>query len=546
MIRSVLCALIVVCVAVLLSARLGHAALWDDEANTALFAASVWRTGDTQAVVGHNVVAYSQGNELEDLKNRVLPPLQYYVDAPAAGLFPGSPLAARLPFALCGLLTVALLLRWLVRAQAPPLTLALFGLALVGNVSFFLYARQCRYYALAILLSTAIVGGFEHRTGRRRELLLLGLWSFLLWSANYMAYVALYACLVCDHLVFTQRHRWSLAEFGRAPASDAPRPPAWSISDAVTLFAPQWIAIALLSTVYSPLGKYGNPSGPLHHLRLFLWNLRDLNAAEMGVGALLLLAPILGVLRRDRQLLRGALAILVYAVVVAMLSPQPEGPTRAFVRYLAPVLPLCILVHARTVAALTRGRAALAVPLALCAFGTNLLHGGPLSGDVRTLYNRPIPPDSLHSTPLRFLSSLIDPPPSTYATVAAWVRQHVRPGQSVWVQPGYATYPLMYAAPAPVYAWQIGAQTGQFRGMDDIHVLGKRAPDFIVVFGPKIRDIDRTLARLGQPDGAYVLAERLDTYWYDLTRPELFWHAFSAVRGFDRDREAVYVLRRAR
>src|SRR5689334_533651 len=69
--------------AVLLFAGLGHYALWDDEANTALSAKAVLRTGDTSARVDdHNVLAYRGGAELRDLKLRYVPPLQAYVAAP--------------------------------------------------------------------------------------------------------------------------------------------------------------------------------------------------------------------------------------------------------------------------------------------------------------------------------------------------------------------------------------------------------------------------------------------------------------------------------
>lgn len=545
-------AFVLVASAALLFLRLGHAALWDDEANTALFAGSVWRTGDTLALLGdgHNLVAYSQGGELTDLKNRVLPPLQYYVAALGVGPAPGSALAARLPFALCGLLTVLLLLRWFVghgdghgvgQGQGPPtpLAAAVFGLALLGNVSFFLYARQCRYYALAILLSTAIAYLYEHLRDRRQVALLSAL-SALLWAANYMSYAALYTCLAIDYLLF--RRRLAQAD---ARAKDGPGDPLLRPAGLALLLLPQAILIGALLTVYSPLGKYEGGSGPLHHARLFFWNLRDLNASEMGVGLLLLLAPVVGAWRRDLHLVRGALALLVYVAVVAAISPQPVGTTRAYVRYLAPLLPLCVALSARTVLRLCEGRGpALALCLSVLAFGTNALHGGPLSGDVRTLYNRAVPPDVLRSTPLRYLGELYAPPPSSYAMAASFVRAHVRPGQSVWVQPGYATYPLMWAAPAPVYAWQLADLRGQFQGLAEIHVQGRVAPDYVIVFGPKIRSLWEAMERLGHRRDRYEPAATLDVHWYDLTRPEIFWHAFSPVRGFDPQTEAVYIFRR--
>jgi hypothetical protein len=77
---------------------LGHNSLWDDEANTALFGKSVWQTGDTNALLGDNLIAFRGGLELKDLKNRLIPPLQYYFISPVAGNSGSISLLGRAPF----------------------------------------------------------------------------------------------------------------------------------------------------------------------------------------------------------------------------------------------------------------------------------------------------------------------------------------------------------------------------------------------------------------------------------------------------------------
>ena len=89
--------------AIFLFARLGHYSLWDDEAITALIGLGVWRTGDTTAVAGDNIVGYRNGSLLSGLHDRHTPPLGFYLAAPSLGLLGHSTWAARLPFALCGL-----------------------------------------------------------------------------------------------------------------------------------------------------------------------------------------------------------------------------------------------------------------------------------------------------------------------------------------------------------------------------------------------------------------------------------------------------------
>src|SRR5687768_73198 len=81
--RSVVAAVTLAILSVLMFARLGHYPLWDDEANTALFGQAVWHSGDTSAQIGHNLLAYRSGAELDDeYRNRRIPPLQYFVAAP--------------------------------------------------------------------------------------------------------------------------------------------------------------------------------------------------------------------------------------------------------------------------------------------------------------------------------------------------------------------------------------------------------------------------------------------------------------------------------
>src|SRR5947208_1660992 len=90
--------------ATLIFARLGTYALWDDEANTALIGESVWRTGDTVAKIGQNIVAFRGGGDLVDLRTRYIPPGQFYLVAPFVGLSSRpSTFLARFPFAMVGL-----------------------------------------------------------------------------------------------------------------------------------------------------------------------------------------------------------------------------------------------------------------------------------------------------------------------------------------------------------------------------------------------------------------------------------------------------------
>jgi 4-amino-4-deoxy-L-arabinose transferase-like glycosyltransferase len=112
--RFLVAAFFFISIAFLIFLRLGYYPLWDDEANTAIFAHGVWETGDTSAIFGHNILGYRNGLELNaELKNRLIAPLAYYVAAPFVGLFDNSFFYARLPFAIAGLITIASVIFWL-------------------------------------------------------------------------------------------------------------------------------------------------------------------------------------------------------------------------------------------------------------------------------------------------------------------------------------------------------------------------------------------------------------------------------------------------
>src|SRR5579885_1920033 len=86
--------------AFLLFAQLGHYALWDDEALTALSAKAIQATGDTGVLLDHgNIVAYRDGLLIHHFADRSTPPLSAYLCALSFDCFGISAFTARLPFA---------------------------------------------------------------------------------------------------------------------------------------------------------------------------------------------------------------------------------------------------------------------------------------------------------------------------------------------------------------------------------------------------------------------------------------------------------------
>lgn len=153
----------------LLLPSLDDALLWQDEAETALLA---------RQVLAHGVpVATDAGRFLSDQLDRAdvstdglwiwSPWLPHYVTAASFALFGESTRTARLPFALAGWATLLLSYPVFLRLTASRATARLAVLLLALSVPFLMMSRQCRYYALAALLSVAFLAAYTSVRLRR-------------------------------------------------------------------------------------------------------------------------------------------------------------------------------------------------------------------------------------------------------------------------------------------------------------------------------------------------------------------------------------------
>ena len=504
---------------IFLFAQLGHYSLWDDEALTALVSVGITMTGDTSIKLNHNVVAYRNGLLVKDGKDRATPPLCEYLPSLFLNFFPGSVLAARVPFALLGWLTVLLGVVILWKNRVSPLVQWLFCAAVLGNISFFLYFRQCRYYGLVIFLSALIVALYLSSSISRKRLFLIAVLSVLLFASNYLSMMVLYACLAADYLL------WRRKEI------------ALEMREWATLLVPQAVGCLLIALVWNPLntsyGSYLQKNTLWDRLTMFWWGWRDMNQCEFFSGLLLTATLIGGIIWKDRWLIRGFFAGLLYTIALAAISPQVRQMTSvADVRYFVPLIPLFIAVQVRFLSRLANHSKILVVVIAVVAFGTNLLNGGPMLTR------------GFHSTVVDYLGELFDPPAEPYAPTIQWVKDHVKPGQSIAVYPDYMMYSLMFHAPHAVYAWQLtDPPPPSLSDLPPIHFHGKEAPDFLIGFGPSTGQLIKDVNALGG-SVQYQLAEQLDYLGTPLYRPELFWRTFKSVLQFDRQSQAIYIFLR--
>ncbi len=165
--------------------------LWGDEAETAVLAVNVVRFGLP--------ITLDERNEITNLPDRQdaneehvwiwSPWLDEYIAAASIRVLGPTTLAARLPFAVIGLATLAML-AWVARRIYGGNQVALIAVALtVTCVPFLLHTRQARYYAVLAFAATWILYGLTATLENRRRAgaihLALGLAT--LFYCNYIA-----------------------------------------------------------------------------------------------------------------------------------------------------------------------------------------------------------------------------------------------------------------------------------------------------------------------------------------------------------------------
>ncbi len=507
----------------LLFFRLGFYPFWGDEADTVVFARGVWETGDLSPWYGDNLYAYRNGTLLEHLKGRSAPPLAYYLAAPFWGVFGPDRFALRLPFALCGLATLGIVLRWAYRRGADVGTFVLLACAASANTALLLYSRQCRYFALGMLTTAACGYLYDTFDGSRRKLVGLAVCLTLSAATHYLNFAATAAAIVCDFLVWRRREV------------------TLSLRQWLVLVGPPAVALAGLAYVYNPLGKnlpavHLEPDTLADRLELLKKMFLGLNDNEFGVGLLLAAAPVVGLARRKAAPLRMFAAAAVFVCVTTGLSPQPaKSAIEPDVRYLAPLIPLCLALTVCVVRSLTRFAPWSGAGLMIVAVGSNVLHV-------------PWAPNSWRSTIAEFAHELVHPRRTAGEEVGSWLRANVAADETVWIVPNEWCAPQLILAPHARYAWQLDAprRADDYRELPAIHFYPHEPVDWIVVFGfesVRAQVEQAVLPALRNLGYRYEPAGMIDRFYDDRTRPEFHWHWFRD-RPYDKTTEGVYVYRR--
>jgi 4-amino-4-deoxy-L-arabinose transferase-like glycosyltransferase len=396
--------------AVLLFLQLDEPYLWQDEAQTAVISQTILSEGVPLGTDGRNFFSQELGAEYADgylWKWHTW--LSFYTVAASFALFGPTTFAARLPFALFGVLTV-LLAYAAGRSLWKSRDAALAGGGLLAlSVPFLVLSRQCRWYTMAAFF--ALFG--LHAYGRvgpdeKRHSIALFVATSLLFHTHYFYAASLLATLLV-HSLWLERKKFRRVFLVSAAVTAVNAP--WIL----------WFSSIRYGEAYSDgLSSLGLSFQIGSHLAqdLFVYFLSPLFFA-IPLGLLLLRRvrgePLLAVSRATwSNVTLLALFCLISVLALAAVAPG------AYFRYLAPMVPPAMLlggVLLGSLAAVSRVAALLffALWLALSpirGFVYEITHGfdGPIEGIVHFLKQRAQPGDtvaiSYGDMPLKFYTQL--------------------------------------------------------------------------------------------------------------------------------------------
>jgi hypothetical protein len=231
-------ALIAVLSAVLIFTNLGGDYLWEDEGDTAALAVNILKFGVPKAWDGQAFLDSDHGARLNSNLVMVTHPwVQYYLTAGSFIVFGQNTFAARFPFALAGWLSIPLGYIFLWRLTRNRWIALSAAILLTVSVQFLLYARQCRYCALNMLIVVWLFWAFFKMKSTR------GCVSFVLAAAllfHTHPYGIAPAAALCGlslfYRPFAEQRRW-----------------VWFAAPAIAVLTLPWLALSSLSSSGSEL-----------------------------------------------------------------------------------------------------------------------------------------------------------------------------------------------------------------------------------------------------------------------------------------------------
>lgn len=347
----------------LLLTNLGSDYLWEDEGDTAVLASNILQAGVPKAWDGRTFVDSDRGARVNEHLVMVTHPwAQYYLAAASLGLFGKTPFAARLPFALAAWVTLFLVYRLVQRLTTDRAAAFCATALMVFSVQFLLYGRQCRNYALNMLLTCWLISIFLEMKSARQSIL-FGLAAVLLFHSHPIGVVPIgvLGILTLIYPPFDPQRKWYWCAFPAIVALTAP-----------------WYALAHrgYAEIVDPL-----KSAPQLAAR-FLQYMVECGSVTPMIGTIVLMVLWLVRARALRNRPETGLFLIISAIVFAYALPMvatqsAEGIWRIGIRYCPAIIPLMAMGAGISMVQVGGGRKLVWIPLLLLFSFTQLAQMTP-------------------------------------------------------------------------------------------------------------------------------------------------------------------------
>jgi 4-amino-4-deoxy-L-arabinose transferase-like glycosyltransferase len=440
---------------ILIFTALGRDHLWADEGDTAVLARTILEQGVPSAWDGVTFTDSDFGTRLnEDLVMVSSPWLQYYVTAASFALMGETTLAARLPFALAGLATIALVYALLWRVTASVRTATTGALLLTASVQFLLYARQSRHYTLNALLTVLLVWQFQ-RLASWRDSALFAVTAILLFHSHPIGLAPIVAMgvLTLVYGPFRPKRR----AFWRAMPVVAAGTVPWlfvasqGYTEATDLLTETSRFLPRMAQYLVEAVSVSSLAGAAALAVVLRWRLKR-TAARVVVSSRKKRAPATAfrLLAPEARALTVTIFAIVGAYACAMAVTQPRDVLWTVgMRYTPAVIPFGAMVAAVVIGRAGAGRRTVWIALVILFAFTKLARPTPWlfweeptaardRAAAVTFHIPAAPVDRvLRTGQVAFVRSLLDEAPGTTARIVAFLRQHAQPRDIVITNYGW-------------------------------------------------------------------------------------------------------------
>jgi len=433
--------------------------LWEDEGDTAALASNILKFGVPKAWDGAAFLDCDHGTRLNrDLVMVTHPWVQYYLAAASFLIFGQNTFAARFPFALAGWLSILVVYFFLWRSIGSRLTAFSAAALLVLSVQFLLYARQCRYCALNMLLICWLFWSFFRMKSTRDCVLFILASVFLFHTHPYgIAPVVALGALSLIYRPFAMQRRWI-----------------WFAAPAIALLTLPWLALSSLSSSGSALNTT-LPQSPGEFVERCVQAFIECTSVTPLIGSAILFIVAALLMRSKKKmadevardaattppesspalletneisiLLSVVATVLLYALATA-ITQSSDSLWLVGMRYASAVLPLAAMAAAILIAKVSRGNPLIGLSL-LFVFGltklaqltpwvaanpSGLIHFGKYS--VGAHVPAKIVDRFLGAGLLMYVRDLWHENPGTVAKSCKFLRENAKPGDVVIVNYG--------------------------------------------------------------------------------------------------------------